>query len=170
MARIAYDVPVIRQMQNPICWVASAAMVKSYKTGASVSIGSLLGGFDPSSASIDNPGGGAPPTVATFLRSWGFTVDSPAMTASASYIEGSLRDHGPLVLIHYCLGFPYGSRWGSATFTAANMHAVVLTGIDTDANIVTFNNPWGDKDQPAGTALIVAAINKALPGPTLAYM
>jgi len=36
---------------------------------------------------------------------------------------------------------------------------VVITGIDTDNNYVTFNNPWGDKDQSCNLAMLLDKIN-----------
>ena len=66
---------------------------------------------------------------------------------------------GPCVLLHLCSGFPYGSQYAGMSFTPNDAHAVVLTGIDTDANSATFNNPWGDKDQPCDLGVLLAKIN-----------
>ena len=63
---------------------------------------------------------------------------------------------GPAVLLHLCAGFPYGNQWAPRSEGA---HAVVITGIDTDNNYVTFNNPWGDKDQSCNLAMLLDKIN-----------
>jgi hypothetical protein len=42
MTAVQYDVELIQQVQNPICWVAiSCAMVKGWGTQSSVGIGDL---------------------------------------------------------------------------------------------------------------------------------
>jgi uncharacterized protein YvpB len=63
---------------------------------------------------------------------------------------------GPAVLLHLCAEFPYGNQWAPRSEGA---HAVMITGIDTDNNYVTFNNPWGDKDQSCDLAMLLDKIN-----------
>ena len=57
MTQVAYDVEVIVQEQNPICWVASCAMVKGFATKTSTGVGDFTGGFDPSNSCIANLAG-----------------------------------------------------------------------------------------------------------------
>lgn len=55
MAQTYFDVPVVEQgAENPICWVASMAMVESYWTQSSVGVGKYTGGFDPANSCIEN--------------------------------------------------------------------------------------------------------------------
>lgn len=162
MSNIKYDVEVIVQEQNPICWVASCAMVKGYGTKASVGVGEFTGGFDPSNSCIANLAGNWSQCT-DLMGSWGFDVysvndvASGAMTADA--LLTTLQDKGPAVLLHFCSGFPYGSQWASQGFSATDAHAVVVTGVDVDASTATFNNPWGDKDQSCDLDTLVQKIN-----------
>ena len=159
MSTVSYDVEVIRQEANPICWVASCAMVKGYGTKTSVGVGEFTSGFDPSNSCIAN--------LATnwqqctdLMRSWGFDLYGVSELAASTDLSADdlakALGTGPAVLLHLCAGFPYGSQYTPLTSGA---HAVVLTGIDTDNNNVTFNNPWGDKDQSAALDVILAKIN-----------
>ena len=70
---------------------------------------------------------------------------------------GLLQANGPAVLLHLCNGFPYGPKWAPLTSGA---HAVVITSVDSDAGTATFNNPWGDKDQPIDVTVLLARENK----------
>src|SRR5215472_15693568 len=162
MVKIAYDVEVITQEQNPICWVASCAMAKGFGTKSSVGVGEFTGGFDPSNSCIANLAGNWSQCV-DLMGDWGFTVSSVNDLATSPMTADMLLDclqrSGPAVLLHMCSGFPYGSQWASQTFTAADAHAVVITGVDTDAGTATFNNPWGDKDQTCNLATLVSKIN-----------
>jgi hypothetical protein len=171
--KVAYDVEVIIQAQNPICWVASAAMVKGYGTQSSVGVGDFTGGFDPSNSSIPNLASNWQGCVDS-LTKWGFSVYAVSDLASGSMTAQSLlkalQGKGPAVLMHLCNGFPYGSQWSSQVFTSTDAHAVVITGVDTDGNTATFNNPWGDKDQSCALDTLVQKINadKSV-GKTLAF-
>jgi hypothetical protein len=162
MSKVAYDVEVIAQEQNPICWVASCAMVKGFATQISVGVGEFTGGFDPSNSCIANLAGNWSQCV-DLMTNWGFSVSSVndlasgAMTADA--LAAALQSSGPAVLLHLCSGFPYGPQWAAQTFTTSDAHAVVLTGIDVDAATATFNNPWGDKDQICPLSVLVQKIN-----------
>ena len=162
MSKVAYDVEVIVQEQNPICWVASWAMVKGFGTKTSVGVGEFTGGFDPSNSCIANLAGNWSQCV-DLMTGWGFVVFSVndlmsgAMTADT--LLSSLQNSGPAVLLHLCSGFPYGSQWASQTFSAADAHAVVITSVDCDSKIATFNNPWGDKDQSCALDTLVQKIN-----------
>jgi hypothetical protein len=159
MANVQYDVEIIRQEQNPICWVASCAMVKGYGTKASVGVGEFTGGFDPSNSCIANLAGNWSQCT-DLMTTWGFEVKSVNDVASGSMtgdaLVQALQNKGPCVLLHLCAGFPYGPNWVAPT---AGAHAVVITGVDSDAATATFNNPWGDKDQSCGLATLLQHIN-----------
>ncbi|MBV9251787.1 MAG: hypothetical protein JO227_21410 [Acetobacteraceae bacterium] len=160
MPSVAYDVEVIVQEQNPICWVASCAMVKGYATKTSVGVGEFTGGFDPSNSCIANLAGNWSQCVA-LMNDWGFNVfavsDLSEGTMTPDALLNALQASGPAVLLHLCSGFPYGRPGVQLPPGAA--HAVVITGVDTDAGSATFNNPWGDKDQSCSLATLVQKIN-----------
>ena len=162
MPNVKYDVELIVQAQNPICWVASCAMVKGYGTKTSVGVGDLTQGFDPSNSCIANLANSWSQCT-DVMSGWGFDVEAVNGVASgditADILLNTLQSKGAAVLLHLCSGFPYGSQWASQTFAATDAHAVVLTGIDTDASTATFDNPWGDKDQSCDLATLVQHIN-----------
>ncbi|HMK84697.1 MAG TPA: papain-like cysteine protease family protein [Steroidobacteraceae bacterium] len=189
MGRVVYDVPVVVQAANPICWVACMAMVASERKQASVGVGAFANGFDPSFASIPNPAGIDYEKFKRLLKASGFTSTSspdPArldwdkatrlvtgdMDVIAEDIETLLRTKGPFILTHLCAGFPYGPKWGALT---EGVHAVVITGCDSAINGGTcwMNNPWGDKDQPILTFYLIKAIKAWFPWasscPNIAY-
>ncbi|MFO1037509.1 MAG: papain-like cysteine protease family protein [Geminicoccaceae bacterium] len=161
MSSLAYDVEVIVQEQNPICWIASCAMVKGYGTGTSTGVGEFTGGFDPSNSCISNLAGNWQQCT-DLMQQWGFDVYGVGSLSSGTMTADDLHaalEAGPCVLLHLCSGFPYGSQYAGMSFTPNDAHAVVLTGIDTDANSATFNNPWGDKDQPCDLGVLLEKIN-----------
>lgn len=162
MSKVAYDVEVIMQEQNPICWVASWAMVKGFDTKTSVGVGDFTQGFDPSNSCIANLAGSWSQCV-DMMTGWGFAVSSvndlAAGPMTGDALEAALQCSGPAVLLHKCSGFPYGPQWASQTFSATDAHAVVITSVDADAAIATFNNPWGDKDQSCSLDVLVQKIN-----------
>jgi hypothetical protein len=162
MSSVAYDVEVIVQEQNPICWVASCAMVKGYGTKTSVGVGEFTGGFDPSNSCIANLAGNWSQCV-SLMNNWGFSVSSVSDLSEATMtpdgLLNALQDSGPAVLLHLCNGFPYGPQHAGVTLPPGAAHAVVITGVDTDADTATFNNPWGDKDQSCSLATLVQKIN-----------
>jgi hypothetical protein len=172
MASIAYDVEMIRQEMNPICWIASCAMAKGYATGASVGVGEFTDGLDPSTSCIANLAGSWAECT-DLMSQWGFQLYDVAGAASGDMTADALLaalGQGPIVLLHLCAGFPYGAQYGVLNFTSSDAHAVVLTAIDTDAGTAAFNNPWGDKDQPCALDALVAKINAdQAVGKTLAY-
>jgi hypothetical protein len=159
LTQVAFDVEVIVQEQNPICWVASCAMVKGFATKTSTGVGDFTGGFDPSNSCIANLAGNWSQCT-DMMSGWGFNVSSVGDVAGGNMtgeiLVGLLQASGPAVLLHLCSGFPYGPRWAPLTSGA---HAVVLTSADSDAGTATFNNPWGDKDQPIDLATLVAKMN-----------
>jgi hypothetical protein len=167
MTQLSYDVEVIRQEANPICWIASCAMVKGFGTNTSVGVGDFTNGFDPSNSCIANLASNWAQCT-DLMNTWGFNLynvsDLSSGTMSADDLVTAMGA-GPAVLLHLCAGFPYGSQYTPLTSGA---HAVVLTGVDTDGNAATFNNPWGDKDQACGLDVLLAKINAdQLAGKTL---
>lgn len=158
MSNIHYDVELLRQENNPICWVASCAMVKGYGVQACVGIGDLTGGFDPYNSCIANLASSWSDCTDK-MAGWGFDVYNVSDLCSGTMTADDLTKAlgaGPAVLLHLCNGFPYGSQWAPLTSGA---HAVVITGIDTDNNKATFNNPWGDQDQACALDVLIAKIN-----------
>src|SRR6266404_7309635 len=162
MGRVVYDVPLVTQAANPICWVTCMAMIASERRGYSVGVGEFTGGFDPSSASIPNPAGGGSDwdLIRRLLARASF--NSAAINPDADEVEALLQTCGPFMLIHYCAGFPYGSGWSALT---DGVHAVVITGIDSaiSGGMCWMNNPWGNKDRPILTSAVIAAIIAWLP-------
>ena len=158
---IQYDVEVIVQDQNPICWVASCAMLKGWGTQSSVGVGEFTGGLDPSSSCIANLADRWEDCTDQ-MAAWGFDVlgvgDLSPGSLSADGLLAALSDRGPAVLLHRCQGFPYGSQYGD-TSAMEGAHAILLTGIDDSTGQVFFNNPWGDKDQAADIGAVLQCIN-----------
>ena len=139
-----YQVPMVEQGPNPICWVASAAMILSWKQQRSVSIGDLIGA-DPSNSSIGNPATSYAQVRAS-LQGWGFTVEPQNMSVTSDYLDQRLQAHGPLLFPHLTEGFPYDSRFPPYTCSpliAPGGHAIVLIGFNSDDNTCAFKNPWG---------------------------
>ena len=161
MAIASYDVEVIRQEMNPICWVASCAMVKGYGTQTDVGVGDFTGGFDPSNSCIANLANRWSECT-DMMDQWGFNVftvnDLSGGAMTPDLLCEALQNYGPAVLLHLCDGFPYGDQWAGAV-PAGGAHAVVITAVDTEADGAWFNNPWGDKDQPCSLSTLVDKIN-----------
>ncbi|MGZ8156652.1 MAG: papain-like cysteine protease family protein, partial [Burkholderiales bacterium] len=125
MGVVSYEVPLVTQESNPICWVASMAMVASERTGSSIGIGKYANGFDPSNSSICNPAA----DIGDFyrrLKRCGFRAF--AIEPKVVELEKAMDKAGPLILSHFCKGFPYGGDW-PAISDAGAAHAVVLTAI-----------------------------------------
>jgi hypothetical protein len=156
MGRIVYDVPLVTQAQNPICWVACMAMVASERRGYSVGVGYYASGFDPSSSSIPNPAL-SQNEVESRLNRLGFSNVAP--NSNNDELENVLRNCGPFILSHNCNGFPYGAGWTPLT---AGRHAVVITGYDSSVSGGTFwmNNPWGNKDRAVPASAVTTAITQ----------
>src|SRR6266567_3305484 len=135
MSNVQYDVEVIKQEQNPICWIASCAMTKGYGTSSSVGVGEFTGGFDPSNSCIANLAGNWRQCT-DLMTNWGFDVlavnDLSTGSISADELTAALSDKGPAVLLHLCANFPYGGQYGD-TSSLKGAHAVVLTGVDSEA-------------------------------------
>lgn len=150
---IHFAVPMVAQRQNPICWIASSAMILSYKNRSSQGLEPLTGGFDPSSSSIPNP---TTSWADQYLRltALGFVSEDPFPDRSpdAAYIENLLRAHGPWMLTHLATDILPG------IFSPTSTHAVVITGIDIGTGRVWFNNPWGVRDQITTVNAILAAM------------
>lgn len=157
MGQILFSVPMIPQGNNPICWIACVAMVTSFKTHATHSIGEFTGGFDPSSACVP----GTPGSNDARLVKLGFTMDGANMSFDNPYIEGTLRAHGPFIMFFYVANFPFtGASCLNMNGTPNDVHAVVVTGVDTDAGKVNILNPWGWVTPPADIDVIVGLLQQ----------
>lgn len=151
MASVWYDVPLVRQEANPICWVTCMAMIAAEREGHSPIIEKYNNGFNPDNSSSGNPATSFSDFV-TRLARCGFS--SGSLDTSADAIASFLNDNGPFILTHNCAGFPYGSGRSAMT---SGVHAVVITGIDT-STICWMNNPWGDKDRELPISAVLQAI------------
>ncbi len=154
MTRIAYDVSLVMQGNAPTCWMACAAMVMGYKDRQSVpqTAARVQGGFDPQvmSAPWDE--------VERSLTLLGF-VNTSSSAADEGWILGILQARGPIILLHYCQGFPY--HFGRVvTLPVGSTHAVVLTGVDTERHKTCFSNPWGTRNTWVDSDTIAAAIRR----------
>ncbi len=142
-SQTVYDVPLVEQFANPVCWVACMAMVESERRQMSIGIGKYVG-IDPSQGCIPNP---ATPATEPFFKTMerhGF--ESTRLILTPDSIEAALRAHGPLILTHYCAGFPYLVH-PPPTQTEA-CHSIVVNGMDPGlyGGACWINNPWGSKD------------------------
>lgn len=162
MTQTYYDVELIVQEQNPICWVACCAMAKGWGSQSSIGVGEFTDGFDPSNSCISNLAESWQECT-DLMETWGFSMYTVYQltangTLTADDLQVALSEYGPAVLLHTCQNFPYGSQWGdSSSMTGA--HAVLITGVETDNNLAYFNNPWGDKDQSAYLDGLLQKIN-----------
>lgn len=157
--RIHFLVPMRKQGQNPICWIACVAMISSYKGRASVGIGAFTGGYDPSNSSIPNPNKSRSwAEHYTRLSAFGFVSENPFPNSSpdAAYIADLLRKHGPWMLTHVTSDLVPGR------FKPDSTHAVVITGIDVSTNQVWYNNPWGMADEVTTVDRILLAMESLL--------
>ncbi len=144
MGQVSFNVPLIAQGDNPICWVACVAMITSFKKHMSVGIGSFTGGFDPSNACIPNPAGSWA-ALERQLNGFGFTMAGANQTLTAAFIEQNLRRHGPLMIIVNAVDFPFS---GEVCENIGGTHALVLSGIDTTRKKLKIVNPWGTNVPP----------------------
>ena len=159
MGKKVYDVPLVIQKSSPICWIACATMISSWKSGQSQGLGAMTGGYEPNSASIPNVSSTL--VAEARLRRLGFTLER-SEAPSSQYIE-RLLDRGPFILLHFVAGFPY--HFGRAFVLPPNStHAIVITGIDTAGfdgkGRCWFNNPWGTRNTSCYTGDVIAAMAK----------
>ncbi|MEO9000156.1 MAG: papain-like cysteine protease family protein [Rhodanobacter sp.] len=145
---VYYDVPLVIQARNPICWVASMAMIESWWTKSSVGVGKYTGGFDPSSSCIPNPAS----DVWDFqnrMAGFSFYPVYPDGPMTLNGLGSLLGQFGPLLLFHNLEHAPWGAG-------AKGAHAVVITGVTGGSGgWIWINNPWGSKDlaAPASTSI-----------------
>lgn len=154
MSIISHAVPMVRQFQNPICWVACAAMVLSWRRGQSVTpvtVKSLIG-YDPGNSSIPNPATSWE-MMYSMLNDWGIKSEGPQMSPAVSYIEDMLRVKGPFILTHY-------TKTLAPTTTSVGTHAVVVTGINTNTGQCTFSNPWGTSNNSVPISTIQGSMQR----------
>jgi len=167
MAGVKYDVPLVVQAQNPICWVASMAMIESYWRGTSIGI-EKYAGFDPSNASIANPATSHADFVSKMAQYRFYPAGLYDEPITMNGIISLLQSRGPLMFYHMVTG---GLPWGAAS-TVNGAHAVVITAADPVANGGTLwiNNPWGRKDAPyQASSVLPAAINQTSTAESLFY-
>lgn len=151
MATISHTVPMVRQFQNPICWVACSAMILSWRRAQSVTVESLIG-YDPGCSSIPNPATSWP-VMYRMLNEWGITSTGPQMSPAVSYIESMLSENGPFILTHYTKTLAPGH-------TSPGTHAVVVTGINTNTGKCTYSNPWGTANNQVAISTIQASMQR----------
>jgi hypothetical protein len=201
VSRVQYQVPVVVQ-HGPVCWLASAAMIMQFKLHATPTARSLgIPAAPPASstqsiAPVEDPDFRTGLTwrgwddwtnaqVDSHLRSLGFVVTrstsirdrfthAPAAAPNAELIYRILHEHGPFMLNHFVGSFSYGLA-ACQYESPNNAHVVVITGIDTVAGIVRFNNSWaphGQLNMPTSISSIVNAIRRyeAAGEPAIAYM
>ena len=150
--RLVYSVPMVRQGPNPICWLACVAMILSFKERRSVTIGELNDGFDPSNSSIGVLNSSWPEFYDQ-LSEFGFTSERSTMSPDVSYIYDIIRWHGPFILTHY-------AQFPAAIPNNGGTHAVVITGIDMNADKVFYNNPWGTRNDTTSIATIQRSMER----------
>lgn len=147
MGCIRYSVSMRAQGPSPICWVACAEMILSFKRGEAPSSDMVtVGGASAANSSIPNP-----LESRRRLREMGFVCEDPNFTPAASYIEDLLRNHGPWMLHHYAADL--------LPVRGTETHAMVVTGIDTARDKVWFNNPWGRVDEDRSINAVLTAIS-----------
>lgn len=151
MGHVYFDVPMIAQGNNPICWIACMAMITSSKTKTTHPISEFTGGFDPSSACIADPNKGWDDLYAN-LAKFGFAADGSSMSIGSDYIENTLRRHGPFMIFVNAVDFPF---YGPLCSNVGGTHALVVSGIDTAPGKVMIVNPWGTRTPPADSDVIL---------------
>jgi hypothetical protein len=148
MGSIYYSVPMIEQGQNPICWIACTAMITSFKTNASHAISEFTGGFDPSSSCVPDPNASWDDLYANLNR-FGFTATGANSSLNPSFIEEMLRRYGPFMIFVFVGDFPFsGPACPNMSGSPGDTHALVLSGISTNAGTVKIVNPWGTNVPP----------------------
>lgn len=153
MANIRYSVPMVEQMQNPICWVACAAMILGWRRRRTVPIGELLNGFDPSNSCIPNPAGSSWARMYEMLSDWGITSVGPQVCPATAYITNTLSAHGPFILTHYTATL-------APSVTGPGTHAVVISGINTDTGLCYYENPWGTSNNSVAINTVLGEMEK----------
>ncbi|MCP4782573.1 MAG: hypothetical protein GY878_03370 [Fuerstiella sp.] len=151
MAIITHHVPMVRQYQSPICWVACAAMILSYRTRSSVTVESLIG-YDPGNSSILNPATSWG-VMYRMLNDWGITSTGPQMSPAVSYIEEMLQHNGPFILTHF-------TKTLAPTITGTGTHAVVISGINTNTGKCSYSNPWGTSNNSVDISTVQQSMQR----------
>jgi hypothetical protein len=155
MGQISFNVPMIPQGSNPICWLACVAMITSFKTNTTHPISEFTGGYDPSNSCIPDPNAGSWGALYANLTKFGFTATGANMSIAPNYVEAMLRRYGPFMIFVNAADFPF---YGPMCINVGGTHAVVVAGIDTSASTVKIVNPWGTVTPPADTDIIVELI------------
>lgn len=151
MAVISHNVPMVRQFQSPICWVACSAMILSWRQSRSVTVESLID-YDPGRSSIANPAT-TWPVMYQMLDGWGISSTGPQMSPAVSYIERILIENGPFILTHYV-------KTLAPTHSSPGTHAVVVTGINTNTGKCTYSNPWGSSGNQVDISTVQGSMQR----------
>lgn len=132
MSQISFDVPLVAQEKDFNCWHASANMVWQYWQAHGKGAGPM--NTLPAAYAAANHSGIGPADFVNLAEKVGLSALAPTPTDGAA-LASALQQHGPL----WAAGFWFGPG-----------HVIVLTGIDTTANTVHFNDPdQGVKKQGA---------------------
>jgi hypothetical protein len=90
------------------------------------------------------------------VRALGFTVTGSNVSIDSSFIENTLRRHGPFIMFFYVANFPLtGASCLNMNGAPNDAHAVVVTGVDTGLGKVYILNRWGWNTTPADIDVIV---------------
>jgi hypothetical protein len=97
---------------------------------------------------------------------------SPSRPTVSETLIYMLNTWGPVILSHHCGAFSYGP---STTTPTSGLHAVLITGVDTERGrgVFYFNNPWGQTDVMTSISSIEGAANRwenARHAPPFAYL
>jgi hypothetical protein len=156
MSNISFNVPMIEQGDNDICWIACVAMITSFKQNASVGISNFTGGFDPSGSCIGDPNDSWEDLYRNLDR-FGFTATGMNMSIDSNFILNMLRSHGPFMIFVTVADFPFsGPLCDNMDGDPDDTHALIVNGIDTDSQKVGIVNPWGTNVPPVDTDVIIS--------------
>ena len=75
------------------------------------------------------------------------------MSPGVDFLLGIIRHHGPFILTHY-------TKTLAPRHTSVGKHAVVITGIDMNADKCFFNNPWGLRNDSVSIATILGSMER----------
>jgi hypothetical protein len=143
VSNISFNVPMIPQGNNDICWAACLAMITSFKTNATVGVSTFTGGFELGSSCIGDGPTQTEEQFASLLDGFGFTSTGMNMSIDSSFILDTLQSHGPFMITVIAGDFPFS---GPVCINDPNdpdaLHCLIVNGIDTDSQKVMFVNPW----------------------------
>lgn len=162
MASVTYNVELIQDDTDGLAWIAACAMVKTYGAKTDASVADLFGSLANPDAGFDDLGGNWNECVQA-IGDWNFKVqgvgDVAAGEMDTAAVVKLLQGSGPFVLLHRCIGFPYGDGYDDGDFTAEDAHAVAVIGADLEAGTATFANPWDDAPRTCALQALATKIN-----------